>query len=181
VSGHSAPIVVIGVGNTLLRDDGVGVRVAETLERLSAADPTALPPATHIVDAGTLDVGVLRTLEGARAVLLVDGLDIGAPAGTVRVLRGDEITVAGGRGPSGQAGGVGELLALAKLMGWLHGPVALVGIQVADITFNLGLSPRVEAALPTAVEMARRTLWSLDAEAAAGTGGDGRPLTGAGA
>ena len=101
--------------------------------------------------------------------------------GTVRVFRGDEIAAGGGRGPSGRAGGVGELVALARLMGWLHGPAALVGVQVADITFNLGLSPRVDAAVATAVETACRVLWELDADAAAGTGGYRRPLTGAGA
>ena len=76
-----APLVVIGVGNILLRDDGVGVRIAELLERLGRHDAAALPPATNIIDAGTLDVGVLRTLEGARAVLVVDALDIGEAAG----------------------------------------------------------------------------------------------------
>jgi hydrogenase maturation protease len=181
VSGHEPPIVVIGVGNTLLRDDGVGVRIAEALERLAGDDPSVVPPATRVVDGGTLDIDVLRTLEGARAVLVVDGLDLGEQPGTIRVLRGDEVTAAGGRRPSGRAGGIGELLALARLMGWLHGPVALVGVQVADITFNLGLSPRVDAAVPAAVEAVRRALWALDAEAAAGSGGNGRSLTGAGA
>ena len=181
MTGDSAPIVVIGVGNALLRDDGVGVRIAEAIERLGGHDPSVVPAAMHVVDGGTLDIGVMRTLEGARAVLIVDGLDLGEPPGTIRVLRGDEITVAGGRGPGGRTGGIGELLALARMMGWLHGPVALVGVQVADITFNLGLSPRVDAAVPAAVETARRTLWELDADAATGAGGSRRPRTGAGA
>jgi hydrogenase maturation protease len=195
VTGPRAPIAVLGVGNVLLRDDGVGVRVAEALERLAAHDPSVLPTCTHIVDGGTLDVGVLRAVEGARALLVVDGMDLDEPPGTVRVLRGDAITVAGTRTPGGGGGGIGELLALGRVMGWIHGPVALVAVQVGDVTFNLGLSVAVEAALPAAVEAARRTLWELDAEAVGASkagrahasdpgpgapGGDARPRAGAG-
>jgi hydrogenase maturation protease len=181
VSRSKRPLVVVGVGNVLLRDDGVGVRVAEDLERLAGQEPSRVPARTQVVDGGTLDVGLLRSFEGARAVLLIDGMDLGQPAGTVRVLRGDEITAAGGRAPGGPTGGVGEMLALARLMGWIHGPVALVGIQVADITFNIGLSPQVEAAVPTALEAARLMLWTLDEEASTGADGSPGTLTGAGA
>jgi hydrogenase maturation protease len=173
------PISVLGVGNVLLRDDAVGVRVAEALDRLAGHDPALLPGGVRVVDGGTLDVGVLRAVEGSRALLVVDGMDLGEPPGTIRVLRGDAITVSDARAPGG--GGIGEILALGRIMGWIHGPVALVGIQVADVTFNLGLSPAVDAALPTAIEVARRTLWTLDAEAAADQGapsGGPRPPTG---
>lgn len=176
---EQAPIVVLGVGNVLLRDDGVGVRVAEALQRLAGHDPAMLPAATHVVDGGTLDVSVLRSVEGARALLVVDGMDLCEAPGTVRVMRGDAITVAGGRAPCGGGGGIGELIALGRVMGWIHGPVALVGIQVGDVTFNLGLSPSVEAAVPSAVEIARRTLWALDAEARSAPAGDARSWTGA--
>ncbi len=59
-------------------------------------------------------------------------------------------------------GGVGELLAAARLMGWLPGRVALVGIQVDEVTLGCGLSATVEAALPSVVAMARRELRELD-------------------
>lgn len=158
-----APIVVIGIGNVLLGDDAVGVRVVEALGCLAEDDPTMLPPVTHLLDGGTLGLDLMRTVEGARAVLLVDGVDLGAAPGEVVVLRGDEITTAGARRPGGQAGGIGELLALARLMGWLTGPVAMVGVQVGRVAFNVGLTTRVEAAVPVAVETARMTLATMEA------------------
>jgi hydrogenase maturation protease len=157
-----APAVVIGVGNVLLRDDGAGVRVVEAMRALAAYDPTALPVDTRLVDGGTLGLDLLRIVQGARSLLLLDAVDLDLPVGTIRVLRGDGIVAAGGRWGGAAEGGVGELLAVARLMGWLPDPVALVGIQVADTGFGIGLSEAVEAALPLAVETARRELRDLD-------------------
>jgi len=168
-SAADGPAVVIGVGNVLLRDDGVGVRAAEALRSAARRDPTALPAATRIVDGGTLGVDLLGLVEGARSLVLLDAVDLDQPAGTVSVLRGDAILAAGGRWGRCVPGGVGELLSVARLMGWLPGPVALVGIQIDDAGFGVGLSERVAAALPRAVEAVCEELRALDglADAAA--------------
>jgi hydrogenase maturation protease len=166
VTPTAAPIVVLGIGNTLLGDDAAGIRVLEALGRLAGLDPSVLPPDTHLVDGGTVGLDLVRTVEGARAVLLLDAVNIDAAPGEVVVLEGDAITTAGARRPGGPAGGLGELLALARLMDWLSGPVALVGVQVGRVAFAPGLTPAVEAAVPVAVETARRTLLDLDATAA---------------
>jgi hydrogenase maturation protease len=157
----AAPALVIGLGNILLRDDGAGIRAVEALRDLAERDQT-MPPDARFVDGGTLGMDLLRTVEGARLLLLLDAVDLDLPPGTVTVLRGDAIVAAGGRWGGAAEGGVGELLAVARLMGWLPDPVALVGIQVADMGFGMGLSERVEAALPGAVEAARRELLELD-------------------
>jgi len=163
------PITVLGIGNTLLRDDGVGVRVVEALELLSRRDPDLLPPGTRLVDGGILDLELLHVVDGARALLLVDGVDMGWAPGAVDVLRGDAILGAGRRVGGSSAGSVGELVAVARLMGWLPDHVALLGIQVGEVTVGEGLTPGVEAALPRALGLARRELAALAAAA-------GRPL-----
>lgn len=157
------PAVVIGMGNLLLHDDGIGVRVVEALRSVAEHDPTALPQATRLVDGGTLGLDLLSTFEGARSLLLLDAVDLDQPAGTVSVLRGgDDILAAGGTWGGCIPGGVSELLSVARLMGWLPEPVALVGIQVSDTTYGEGLSACVAAALPRAVETARDELRELD-------------------
>ena len=156
------PAVVIGVGNLLLHDDGVGVRVMQALRSAAEHDPEAIP-GTRFVDGGTLGLDLLPTFEGARSLLLLDAVDLDQPAGTVSVLRGDDdILAAGGTWGGCIPGGVGELLSVARLMGWLPEPVALVGIQVSDTTYGEGLSACVAAALPRAVETARDELRELD-------------------
>ena len=162
IAASNGPAVVIGVGNLLLHDDGVGVRVMEALRSVAAHAPMALPEATRLVDGGTLGLDLLPTFEGARSLLLLDAVDLDQPAGTVSVLRGDDILAAGGTWGGCIPGGVGELLSVARLMGWLPEPVALVGIQVSDTTYGEGLSASVAAALPRAVETARDELRELD-------------------
>jgi hydrogenase maturation protease len=162
IAALDGPAVVIGVGNLLLHDDGVGVRVVEALRSQAASQPGALPEATRLVDGGTLGIDLLPNVEGARSLLLLDAVDLGQPAGTVSVLRGDDILTAGGTWGECIPGGVGELLSVARLMGWLPEPVALVGIQVDDTSYGEGLSESVAAALPLAVEQARHELRELD-------------------
>jgi hydrogenase maturation protease len=166
MTGPDGAIVAIGLGNVLLRDDGVGVRVIEALGAVGAGDPGALPAGTRTLDGGTLGLDLLSALEGARAVLFVDAVDLGDAPGTVRVLHDDELTAAGGpRAGSGasRTTGLGELLAVACLLGRLPPAVALVGVQPGDIDLGLTLSAPVLAALPVAVEAARRELRALDA------------------
>jgi hydrogenase maturation protease len=165
-------VVVIGVGNRLLRDDGVGVHVIEVLARQVDRDPTALPGGTRLVDGGTLGLGLLPDVETAGGLILVDAIDLGLAPGTVSILRGAAIDgAAGAPGPS-QAGGVGELVSVARLMGVLPPEAALVGIQVAEIDTGLALSRTVGAALPAAVEATRREIQSMAGRvpAKAGTG-----------
>lgn len=164
----AGPAVVLGVGNVLLGDDGVGVRLVEELRRLAARDPLVVPDGTRLIDGGTLGLDLLGIVSGARSLVVLDAVDLGQEAGTVSVLRGDGIGAAGGRDGGATQGSVGQILAVARLMGWLPDPVALVGVQVGDTGFGMGLSPRVAAAIPEAVETVRLELRALDEVVAGG-------------
>ena len=155
-------VVVIGVGNVLLRDDGVGVRVIEELRAACLHDPLAVPDGTRLVDGGTLGMDLLGTVRDADALVLVDAVNLDRRPGTVSVLRGDAIAAAGGWGGRAVPGSVGELLAVARLMGWLPDPVVLIGIQASETEAGVGLSSSVETAVPEAVEAVCRELRSLD-------------------
>ena len=161
IASLDAPAVVIGVGNVLLHDDGVGVKALEALRSAIRRHPGDRE-ATRLVDGGTLGIDLLPSIEGARSLLLLDAVDLDQPPGTVSVLRGDDILTAGGTWGGRIPGGVGELLSVARLMGWLPASVALVGIQVDDTSYGEGLSESVAAALPRAVERARHELRELD-------------------
>jgi hydrogenase maturation protease len=153
-------LVAIGIGNVLLRDDGVGVRVVEALRGMAARDPGLLPPRTRLVDGGTLGLALLEPLEGARAALLIDAVDLGLPPGTVIERAGDVVTTGDAPGMHGLA----ELVGAARMLGALPAALAFVGIQVGEIDVDLALSPQVADALPRAVDAARRALLALDAQ-----------------
>jgi hydrogenase maturation protease len=139
------------VGNVLLRDEGVGVRVIQELERLPAE---ALPGPVRLVDGGTLGLDLLPLIEDASALILVDAVNLRREPGTVGVIRGDDLhsTLAGHVSP--HQVGVGDLIAAARLAGVIPPYVSLVAIQPDAIEIGLELTPAVEAALPRAVAAA---------------------------
>lgn len=162
MSFPDAGIVVLGIGNTLLRDDGVGVHVVRELERLADQGQVALPPGTTLLDAGTLGQGLLPWLAGAGALVIVDAAEMGAQAGAVSVTRGEEI----GMVPAPTAAGWGGVLALlrdARLAGALPPATSLIGIQPGVIEIGLELSGPARAALPAAIAATLRELEDLAA------------------
>ena len=166
MSDEGRPIVVLGIGNVLLRDDGVGVEIVRSLERLVDRGAVELPPGTRLLDGGTLGLDLLPVVSEARAIVLVDAVDLGCAPGSVVVV--DDATLR--HAPAGplQAGrdGLGDLLVAARLMGTRPGAMVLVGVQPSEIETGLGLTDVVRAAVPAAVQATIRELERLGAVAA---------------
>lgn len=181
MTGPALDLAVIGVGNVLRGDDGIGVRVVEGLRTAVGQDPRALPAGTRLVDGGTLGLDLLRSIRDARAVVFVDAARLGGPVGTVSVLRGAEVAGAADPGSDTAPGAVGELVAVAGLLGWLPADVVLVGIEVADVDVRVGMSPGVAAALPVAMEAVRAEIQRMDVIPATGVSGGGATARMAGA
>lgn len=149
-------LLVIGVGNVLMGDDGVGPRLAAALQR----DGSLLPDGTRVVDGGTLGLSLLPVLDGASAVLVLDALETGSPPGTVTLLVGPACEGALGRPLSAHQLAVADLLAAARLAGF-GGSIAILGIQPGDVTAGVELSPAVIGSFAAAVVAARRAAWLL--------------------
>ena len=164
MSGGRTRALVLGIGNILLGDEGVGVAVARELER----DAGSLPAGTQVVDGGTLGLDLLPLVETAEELIVIDALELRAEPGTVTVLRGGEIGDRLGGHLSIHQVGVADLMAAARLLGRLPGHVTLVGIQPGCVDPGLRLSPPVEAAIPRVVEVVRRELAMADRLVAAG-------------
>lgn len=143
----TAPLLLLGLGNPLLGDDGVGLRLLEALR----SDVSAWGGRVEAVDGGTQGMALLGYLERRRAVVLLDAVALGAPPGTVHVLEGDTLLAA--CTPGGQSAhemGAGELLRAAAMIGSLPERLALVGVEPANVATGVGLSATVEAALAEA-------------------------------
>ena len=134
--------LLLGIGNTLLGDDGVGVRIIESLR----GDPDMAQQT--LVDGGTLSFSLLSELEDAHSMLVVDAANLGAAAGTVRVYESDAmdqfIRRAGPR--SVHEVGLADVMDMARLHGCLPSRRAIVCVQPARIEWSETLSPAVEAA-----------------------------------
>jgi hydrogenase maturation protease len=163
------PPLVIGIGNILLRDEGVGVHIVTGLAREAEDGRLDVPAATRFVDGGTLGLDLLPMIQGASILVLVDAVDLRRPPGSVAVLRGDAIegTLAGHVSP--HQVGIADLVAAARLLGVLPEAVSLVGVQPAEIEIGLDLTPAVDAAVPRAMAEVCRELvsWADRVEAVA--------------
>jgi len=156
-----AQVLVLGLGNLLLRDDGVGLELLKRLRTLYAGHPNV-----EFVDGGTQGVALLGQLEGRRGLLILDActLDDGgvddSPSSSVKLIRDlVERPCAQGIGPHGA--NASGLLASAQLLGDLPPEVVLVGVTPVVLETRVGLSPAVEAALPEALETAAKILDEL--------------------
>jgi hydrogenase maturation protease len=147
-----APVLVLGLGNRLLADDGLGLELTELLERQYGVDARI-----EFVDGGTQGLALLGLLDQRQALLILDAVAFGAAPGSVHVVD-DPLHVRMPRGQSAHEGNAGELLAAALLLGSLPRRVALVGIEPAPLRTHVGLSNPVLVALPTALRAARSEL-----------------------
>jgi hydrogenase maturation protease len=139
--------LVIGVGNPLRGDDGVGVRVAEVL-----AEPT-LPQDVTVVDGGTQGLGLASLMGGHRRVILVDAVDMGQEPGSFARFTPEEARLLGDAARlSIHGAGLRDALLLAQALGMLPEEVVIFGVQPARIEWEDALSPEVEAGLPILIE-----------------------------
>ncbi len=148
----SGSLLVLAVGNELSGDDGLGVhaiRALQSPERLAA-----LPPDVELLDGGTAGLALLPAITGARALVVIDAVDVGAEPGSVHVLTGTDLYANLVRLSVHQVG-TSDLLAAARLAGGLPDQVVLIGVQPETIATGLELSPAVAAALPAALDLVR--------------------------
>lgn len=132
-------IVVLGVGNTLRTDDGVGVRVVQTLKRERRFDGRRVT----FCDGGTIGLALLPQIEDASAVIIVDAAEIGERPGAVRVFEGSHMDarLKGVRRTAHELA-VADLFAAAELSGYFPQRRAMVAIQPASTGW--GLEPTAE-------------------------------------
>ena len=149
------PTVVIGLGNPLMTDDGVGLALLAGLQARGPFQPEPL-----FVDGGTWGMNLLPTIEDAKRVLFLDAVNFGAPPGTAVLLERHRLPRWLGLKLSPHQIDLKEVLALAELRGHLPAEAVVVGIQPDKVEMGSELSPAagagIEAALDLAVGMLER-------------------------
>lgn len=140
-------LVVLGLGNVLLGDDGLGVvAVARLLRRWVA------PDGVRVLDGGTLGLSLLPLLAEARRAILVDAIAADAPPGTPVRIEGAEVRRAAGARLSPHQIGVADLLDGLTLRGEGPARVILLGLVPRALELDVALSPDVAAGVDALVE-----------------------------
>jgi hydrogenase maturation protease len=132
--------LVLGVGNKLMSDEGVGVHV---IERLSAG--YVIPEEIQILDGGTLGMDLLYYLEGIENLLLVDAVETHKDPGAIVRLEGEDVPAFLAMKLSPHQIGVPDMLAAARMKDLFPKRLVLWGIQPELMEIGLELSPLIES------------------------------------
>jgi hydrogenase maturation protease len=151
-SSRRAPkLIVLGIGNTLMSDDGVGIHVIRDLQ--GRQKDRLLPEGNiEILDGGTLGFLLVDRLADADGMVVVDAAHFGEAAGSVRVIDDAQIDRFLDANPSLSVHEVGlvDLLQMMALSGQTPRLRALVGVQPEMIDWGTEMSPAVAAGVPRA-------------------------------
>jgi hydrogenase maturation protease len=140
---------VIGLGNSLRGDDGIGPEVIRILQRDHATE------FKEVIDAGSDAWTVLLTLMENHPVLVIDCARMGLDPGSIRRWSaGDERFDLAAHGLSLHGFNLADVWQMARAMGVRHAPV-IIGVQPETLEFNSGLSVPVRDSLPAVVHMVR--------------------------
>jgi hydrogenase maturation protease len=142
--------VLLGVGNLLLDDEGVGVRA---VERFTAGH--ALPEGVAAIDGGTSAMELLDELEDLDLLVVVDCVRVGRPPASVVVLSGDEVPVFFRQRLSPHQVGLSDVFATLELTGRAPRAIVVIGVQPVSIELHMRLSAQVEAVMPAVLAAIR--------------------------
>lgn len=139
-------VLVLGIGNLVMSDDGVGVLVAQRLQH-----GYRFPDNVEILDGGTLGLDLLPKLENISNLIMIDAVETGQKAGTCVRLCGRELPIALETKLSPHQMGLKDLLAVSELTGHLPKEMVLIGVQPGSIEMGIDLTVEVEAQLDTLI------------------------------
>lgn len=148
----AAQVLVLGLGNDILTDDAVGLRVADELRNRFAADPRV-----EVQSTTEMGLALLDFISGYRSVVIVDAIQTGqAEPGTSRIFSSQDLGQSIGRTPHFL--GVTDTLTLGRLLGLpMPDRVRICSVEVADpYTLGTQLTPAVAQAVPRLVDALHR-------------------------
>lgn len=141
-------INVLGLGNTILGDEGFGVEAVRYLE-----SNFKLSPEVNIIDGGTQGLYLLDYIESTDCLMIFDAVIPQSYEFKVYVYRNDDLPTFIHRKLSAHQMGLSELLSVAKLHGKVPNEIALIGVPPVSLDMNVGLTDKVRSLVPAAAEI----------------------------
>ncbi len=135
-------VLVIGLGNPIMADDGLGLAALERLRQ-----GWCLPESVRLVDGGTWGMNLLPLIEEAERIVFLDAIDAGLPVGAPVLLEREELPRLFSHKLSAHQIDLREVLAVAELRGTLPPDLVAIGLQPGRLEMFSGLSPELECRL----------------------------------
>ncbi len=140
-------VLIMGIGNILLRDEGVGVRVIEAMEKLD------LPDDVELIDAGTAGADLVDIVADRPKLIVVDAVKTDSPPGTVFRMTEQDLMPSEVPAASLHELGLLDALHMTRHLGCSPAEVVIFGIQPETIKCGMELSDRIAAVVPKVIEL----------------------------
>jgi len=147
LSELSKKIVILGVGNILLGDEGVGVHVAKEIEKRE------LPENVEVIDGGTASMDILSSMKDVDKLIIIDALRCGETPGTVYRLHPEDLLASLDSYVSLHQINVLEGLILARKTGNAPKETVIIGIEPEKIDWGLGVTPEIDKKIPDIINI----------------------------
>ena len=138
--------VVVGVGNLLLKDEGVGVHIAHALQRMT------IPQDTKVIDGGT-SPDLPYYLKDTDRVVIIDAVKGGSKPGTIYRFHPRDINMESEETASAHELGLGQSLEMMRLLGNEPKEIVIIGIEPKEIDWGTELSPEIKAKMPEIINI----------------------------
>lgn len=148
--------LVLGIGNLLLGDEGVGCRCVEELERRYL-----LPDGVECLDGGTAGFELLPLVEDAHTLLLIDAVQDGREPGSVILVEDEQVPRLMLTRTSPHQVGICEVLGTAELIGRMPKRLLLFGVEPKTLSVGIGLSEEAGQGLEKVLDAVVATLRSM--------------------
>ncbi len=147
-------VLVLGIGNVLMSDDGAGVHAARGFDSLENEE-------LRVLDGGTIGLSLLAEVESCGALIVFDAASFGAEPGAVRTFTGEEMDAQlSGKKKTAHEVALFDLLATADLLGCKPERRALIGVEPDRIEWGLEPTAAVASAIPEMRRAARALIES---------------------
>jgi hydrogenase maturation protease len=143
--------LILGLGNIILKDEGVGVYVAQRMQQMS------LPPYVEVLDGGIKGLDLLDFIEDREKVVVVDAVKAGTQPGTL--FRFTDKDLAGKKGVLRAAHGIdfSDVITIAAMTG-KKPDVVFLGIEPEDLDVGMELSPLIEKNIPVLINLVMKEI-----------------------
>jgi hydrogenase maturation protease len=143
--------IVIGVGNLLLKDEGIGIHAVKALQEID------LPPEVNLIDGGTSPDLIAYTRAGDR-LIIIDAARAGGEPGAIYRFKPEDLAAGRGTLTSAHEMGVVENLKVMTLTGNAPRETIIIGIEPGEIDWGTELSPELQKRLPEVIRIILREI-----------------------
>lgn len=144
-------VLILGVGNLILKDEGVGVHVVKKMENRK------LPPGVEVIDGGTATMDLLSIIYESEQIIVIDALSSGGEPGTIYRCLPEDLIKADERPLSLHQVELLDVLLMARQLGG-HASVVIIGVEPKEISCGMELTSKVKAAVPKVIQAVLKEL-----------------------